>query len=211
MEIIRIPGIKVLLVTIACFAACLFATIFFLPIYLQLGHGSKATDSGLLMLPLTLGLVLGSTLTGRIVLHTHRPAATPPIGLTIAGVALALLAVTPPHPVVIGTLGLVCGVGLGGVMPSAQVIIQTLAGRSRLGAGAATLGLARVIGASLGTAGFGAISFALLHGVDLDAMARGDAEAAEKLVSSFHIGFITIAVVAFAAALHARRIPDVRL
>jgi MFS family permease len=211
MEILRIRGVLDMAVTIACFASCLFATIFFLPIYLQLGHGSTVNESGLLLLPLTLGLVAGSTITGRIVYHTRRPSATPPIGLGIAAVSLGLLGVTPPAPWLISALGLACGLGLGGIMPSAQVIIQQLSGRAKLGAGAATLGLARVIGASLGTAGFGAISFALLQGTDIDAMLHGAGGDREKLVEGFHIGFLAISALALAGALHARRLPDVRL
>lgn len=211
IEILRIRGVLDMSITIACFAACLFATIFFLPIYLQLGHGSTANESGLLLLPLTLGLVAGSTITGRIVYRTRRPSATPPIGLGIAAASLALLGLTPPDPWVISMLGLCCGLGLGGIMPSAQVIIQQLSGRTKLGAGAATLGLARVLGASLGTAGFGAISFALLQGTDIDAMLHGAAGDRARLVDGFHIGFLAIAGLALAGALHARRLPDVRL
>ena len=143
--------------------------------------------------------------------RTRHPAATPPIGLGIAAVSLGLLGMTPPEPWLISTLGLFCGLGLGGIMPSAQVIIQQLSGRERLGAGAATLGLARVIGASLGTAGFGAISFALLQGTDIDAMLHGAAGDRTRLVDGFHIGFLAIAALALAGALHARRLPDVRL
>ena len=155
--------------------------------------------------------MVGSTVTGRIVYRTRRPSATPPIGLGIAAVSLALLGVTPPEPWLISALGLACGLGLGGIMPSAQVIIQQLSGRRKLGAGAATLGLARVIGASLGTAGFGAISFALLQGADIDAMLHGAEGDRARLVEGFHIGFLAIAALALAGALHARRLPDVRL
>jgi MFS family permease len=211
IEIFRIPGVVEMSTTVACFAACMFAIVFFLPIYLQLGHGTTAQHSGLLLLPLTLGLVVGATMTGRIVVRTHRPAAMPPLGLAIASCALAALAATPPYPWLISVLGLACGVGLGGVMPCAQVIIQSLAGRERLGAGAATLGLARVIGASLGTAGFGAIAFALLQGADLDAIVQGNEAERGELIAAFHVGFIAIAVLALAGAIHARRLPDVRL
>jgi len=211
VEIVRIPGVVAMCATVACFAACLFATVFFLPIYLQLGHGAEAHHSGLLLLPLTLGLVVGSTLTGRIVMRTRRPAVTPPIGLSIAALALAALASTPPDPWLISGLGLACGAGLGSVMPSAQVIIQSLAGRARLGAAAATLGLARVIGASLGTAGFGAIAFTLLQGTDLDALVHGSLDDRSPLIAGFHAGFIAIAVLALAGAINARRLPDIRL
>ena len=39
------------------------------------------------------------------------------------------------------------GVGFGTVMPCAQLVLQTLAGRTRLGAAAATVSLSRSVGA----------------------------------------------------------------
>ena len=63
----------------------------------------------------------------------------------------------------IETAAATVGLGLGTVMPSAQLTTQTLAGRARLGAAAALLSLTRSLGASLGTAAFGGLAFALLH------------------------------------------------
>ena len=51
----------------------MFALVFLLPIHLQLGHGANASDAGLQMLPLTVGLVVGSTINGRITARTAMP------------------------------------------------------------------------------------------------------------------------------------------
>ena len=67
IELMRDRGIAWMAATVVLFASCFFATVFFLPIYLQLGAGVAASHSGLLLLPLTLGMVTGSTTTGRIV------------------------------------------------------------------------------------------------------------------------------------------------
>ena len=42
--------------TVMCFAAALFASILYLPLYLQLGRGVGIGESGLLLLPLTLSI-----------------------------------------------------------------------------------------------------------------------------------------------------------
>lgn len=73
-----------------------------------------------------------------------------------------------PTAVTVGQCGFVCGMGFGTVMPTAQVTIQTLAGRERLGAAAAVVSLSR----SLGAAVFGALVFGLLHGVEVAAALR---------------------------------------
>ncbi len=47
---------------VVLFAACMFAMIFFLPIYLQLGHRVSPQASGLLLLPVTAGQVIAAVL-----------------------------------------------------------------------------------------------------------------------------------------------------
>jgi MFS family permease len=162
LDLLRLPGAPWICATVACFAATMFALVFLLPIYLQLGHGASASDAGLRMLPLTGGLVLGSTLNSRITVRTSIPSLTPPYGMAAAAIALAALALAPAT--VWGTIvaTAIVGLGLGTVMPSAQLTMQVLAGRARLGAAAALLSLTRSCGASLGTALFGGLVFALL-------------------------------------------------
>jgi hypothetical protein len=45
-------------------------TIIFLPLYLQLALGIKATNSGLTLLPMMVGLIAGATVSGRLVTRT---------------------------------------------------------------------------------------------------------------------------------------------
>jgi MFS family permease len=62
-------GMKTIALTsglIASFAACLFALIFFLPIYLQLGHRVSPQASGLLLLPVTGGMVTAAIVSSRV-------------------------------------------------------------------------------------------------------------------------------------------------
>src|SRR5207244_4267334 len=57
IELLRNKVIGLSAVLTLLFAACLFAVIFFLPIYLQLGHSVSPQLSGLLLLPVTGGMV----------------------------------------------------------------------------------------------------------------------------------------------------------
>ena len=54
-------------------------------------------------------------------------------------------------------------------------------------------------------------AFLTLQGADIDAMLHGAEGDRARLVEGFHIGFLAIAALALAGALHARRLPDVRL
>ena len=190
IELLRERSIRYLCLTIVSFASCLFALIFFLPILTQIGHGADARQSGALLLPMTLGIVAGSTVTGRIVSRTGRAAEMP----------IAIV------------LGALCGFGFGSVMPTAQIVSQTLAGRDRLGAAASAVSLSRYIGAALGTAIFGAFVFALAPG----SAARIDphnlaATTASQLSHAIRIGFGALAAVAAIGAWFASRVPRIRL
>ena len=212
VELLREPGAALMVGTIVCFASCFFACVFFLPVYLQLGAGVPAKEAGLLLLPVTLGMVTGATITGRIVARTARPTPIPVFGLSLSAIALLGLGLVAPATGKLAALGFACGMGFGTVMPCGQLVLQTLAGRPRLGAAAATVSLSRAVGAALGTALFGALVFALLRGIDLDlALAtRGSVDAA-RIEDAFRTGFIAAAVIAALGAVIASRLPRIRL
>ena len=211
LELLRVPGVAPLSAVVVCFAASLFALVFFLPIWLQLGQRVDAGQAGWLMLPLTGGLVLGSTVTGRIVARTGRPTVMPPAGLLLSAAALVAMGAWLPAGRGVLLLGLVCGLGFGTVMPTAQVVMQTLAGPKRLGIAAATVSLARSTGGALGTALSGALVFALLHGVDLQALLRAHEASQADVAGAFRALFFSIAALCAGAAILALRLPAVRL
>ena len=70
--------------------AGLFGGIIFLPLFLQVVMGVTATDSGLLLLPLTAGIVTSSVGSGRIISHTGRYRAWPIGGLALATVGMGV-------------------------------------------------------------------------------------------------------------------------
>ncbi len=211
VELLRDRAVAHLAGTVVCFAASMFAMVLFLPVYLQLGLGLSAADAGVLLLPLTLGIVVGSTISGRVTVRTGRPRRIPVVGLSVASAAMLAVAAVPPSKPVLGGLGLLCGMGFGTVMQTAQIIVQTLAGRERLGIASATISLARSTGGALGSALFGALVFALLGGIDYRAPAGlGEAERA-AVIAAFRHAFPGAAVVAACGAWLASRVPDIEL
>src|SRR5262245_19875338 len=164
------------------FAASLFAVIFALPIYLQLGHSVSAQLAGLLLLPVTAGMVTAAMLSSRLLGRTGEAHWIPVIGMTLAASGLFLLGILPADRGLIIGLGFVTGLGLGSVMPINQMVVQTVAGRAQLGAATALLGLSRSTGGAAGAALFGAVVFALIPHMDT--------------VQAFHYAFLVAAGVA---------------
>jgi EmrB/QacA subfamily drug resistance transporter len=189
------------------FASCLFAVVFFLPIYLQLGHHVSAQYAGLLLLPVTGGMVIAAVSSAQILRRTGRPRWIPVTGMSCAALALFLLGVAPPSMPLVIALGFLCGLGFGCVMPTIQVTVQTVAGRERLGVAMALNGLARSTGGAAGAALFGAVVFAFVP-VDRSMLAQAAQQAdVGVVVQAFHRAFLAASLVAAAAALVASRLP----
>jgi MFS family permease len=208
LDVLRLPGVGWVCLTVIGFAATVFALLFLLPIYLQAARHADAVDSGLQLLPLTGGLVVGSTLNSRHSAWTGTSGKLPPFGLAAAALGVLSLAFVPPVPWMLTVAAGLCGIGFGTVMPSAQLATQILAGRERLGAAAALLSLARSIGASIGTAAFGGLAFLLLqqgaaHGEALQLQGLDP----DRVRHAFRIVFGALSVFAGLAAVAAIRAP----
>jgi len=212
IDLFKDTTIRLSAVLVMIFAACMFAIIFFLPIYLQLGHRVSAQVSGLLLLPVTAGQVTASITAARILRLTGDPHYIPVAGMSITSAGLLLLGLLPSHMGLVIVLGFVVGLGLGSVMPVSQVTVQTVAGRAKLGAATATLSLARATGGAAGAALFGALVFAMLPNVDRQTLVQHAAGLDINLVvHAFHRAFLCAAVVAALAAFTASRIPRITL
>ena len=214
VDLLRVPTIALSALLTALFASCLFALVFFLPIYLQLGHHISAQASGFLLLPVTAGMVTAAMLASRLLGRTGEAHWIPVSGMSITAASLLLLGLLPSNLPMIIALGFCTGLGLGAVMPVNQVVVQTVAGRQRLGAVMALIGLARATGGAAGAALFGAVVFAMIPDVDRQALAKASAASGTELapvVHAFHRAFLCAAAVAALAAFIATRIPKVKL
>jgi len=209
VDLLRERTIGLSSLVVLLFAACLFAVVFFLPIYLQLGHRVSAQFAGLLLLPVTGGMVTAAVISAQILRRTGRPRWIPVIGMSCAAAALFLLGVLPSHTGLVIALGFLCGLGFGCVMPTIQVTVQTVAARERLGVVMALNGLARSTGGAVGAALFGAVVFALIPGVERSTLLQAASEAdVAAILRAFHRAFLLAACVAAAAAFIASRMPD---
>ena len=154
-----------------CHGAALTSLIAFIPLFLRVIHGASASQSGLLLLPITAGIGAGSLLTGRMVTRTGRTMILPAFGLIGATVLILIFAIDSPTmpPVYAAAILAAAAIFMGTVMSVVQVSVQNAAGPRLLGAGAASVQLSRSVGAAIGTALFGTIVFASLFWVDPNA------------------------------------------
>ena len=209
VDLARLPAIRYAVLTVLGFASAMFAMVFYLPIYLQLALHADAAQSGLLLLPLTAGIVCGAALTGRIIVLTGRPTEIPKFGLLLAAASLAGIALAPADMRVLIGLGFTSGLGLGSVMSVMQIVTQTAAGPARLGAAAGTMSLARTLGSSLGASAFGALIFGLIGGTQ-DFAALQAEQMQGQVHAAFRFAFLFAAGLCVLAAWTASKVPTLR-
>ena len=196
----------------ACHGAALVSLITFLPIYLEVVRGMTPSQTGLLLVPLTIGIGTGSLLTGRLVSKTGLTTVFPSVGLALVTVNLLVLAFWAGviSDRVMPWLLLWNGVFMGTVMGVVQVTVQSASGTQRLGEGSASVQFSRSIGAGFGTAIVTAVLFAVLalqdpdtakmfttmvqHGVGGTAAAAVPTAAMRtEIADAFRAAFLTIA------------------
>lgn len=148
----------------ACHGAALVSLITFLPIYLRAVRGASPASTGLLLLPLTFGIGVGSLITGQIVTRTGLTTLFPSIGLPLATAGLVALAFWTPYLTVAQLPWAWCAISMcmGTVMGVVQLTVQAVGGPRRLGTVAAMVQFSRSVGAAFGTAAVGAVLFATI-------------------------------------------------
>ncbi len=137
----------------------LFGAVVFLPLFLQVVVGLSATNSGLLLLPLTVGIVSGSVGSGRIISRSGRYRKWPIGGLALATVGMALLSTMQGDtPLTISSLYMVVlGLGVGAVMQVTLLIVQNSVDYAELGIATSAVQFFRQMGGSFGVAVFGSV------------------------------------------------------
>ncbi|MBB1155842.1 MFS transporter [Amycolatopsis dendrobii] len=144
----------------------MFGAITMIPQYLQVVQGYTPTESGLLMLPLMVGIMSSSIISGRITSKTGRYKIFPVVGtiLIAAGAFFfALVKYDTPiwHPLV---AALIIGLGLGQCMQTLIIAVQNAGPRKDMGVSTASATFFRQIGGTAGVAVFLTILFNVLPG-----------------------------------------------
>jgi MFS family permease len=141
------------------------ATIF-LPLFLQVVLGATASNSGLLITPLMIGITVGALFAGRFIRWTGRYKIIPLVGLSISAVAfLGLMWIDRTTPSIYYVLLMTAmGIGLGPAGPMVSISVQNSVEMRDLGTATSLTSFFRSMGGSFGVAIMGAILFAGLTG-----------------------------------------------
>ncbi|MDQ0795710.1 MDR family MFS transporter [Streptomyces sp. B1I3] len=210
----------------------MFGAVLFLPLFQQSVQGASATNSGLLLLPMLLAMMIVSLVSGRITTSTGKYKVFPIAGsiLMIAGLFLLASMDTGTTRFTSGIYMAVLGAGMGFLMQITMLVAQNSVELKDMGVASSTTTLFRTLGSSFGVAIMGALftgrvqdemtarggGGATERSAQLDAASLAKLpdpvrEAYEYAVSSgTHLAFLvggSVAVVALLAALFVKEVP----
>ena len=137
----------------------MFGALTFMPLFLQNVKGVTPTASGLRLLPIMLGMLIASVTSGRLVTRWGRYRIFPIAGTALMTVGAWLLSTVDAstNGWVMSVYMFTFGVGMGLVMQVLVVAVQNAVSYEFLGVATSSATFFRQIGASFGTAVFGAI------------------------------------------------------
>ncbi|KRB46244.1 MDR family MFS transporter [Terrabacter sp. Root181] len=144
----------------------MFGAMIYLPVYAQGVLGASATNSGLILMPMSVAMIGLSIISGLVITKTGRYKLQTIAGILIMGVGFWLL--TQLHygssQTELTLSMIVFGIGLGMALQVFTLIIQNSSQRKDLGVATASTQFFRNVGSTVGTAVFGTIMTSGLAG-----------------------------------------------
>jgi MFS family permease len=137
----------------------MFGAITFLPLYLQISKGATPTESGLMLIPMTFGILFSSTIAGQTMSRLGKYYYLPIAGMISLIFGMYLLTHLEPDTstLVFSLYIMTVGFGMGFIFPVVTTAVQNAVPKKQLGAATASGLLFRQVGGSLGVAVFGAL------------------------------------------------------
>jgi EmrB/QacA subfamily drug resistance transporter len=142
----------------------MFGGIMTIPLYLQLVKGASPTESGLLMLPLVIGIMIAALGSGQVTMRTGRYKIFPIVGTgTMVIAALLLHRVSDTSRTVeVDIFMFLFGAGLGLCMQTVVLAMQNAVPARDMGVATSSATFFRQMGGTLGTAVFLSVLFSTL-------------------------------------------------
>jgi EmrB/QacA subfamily drug resistance transporter len=181
----------------------MFGAVSFLPLYQQSVQHASATNSGLLLLPMMVPIIIGAQVVGRVISKTGRYKLFPIIGALFLAGGSAMLATmgTGTGRVFTSAAMFVFGAGLGLSMQVVVMIAQNSVDLKDMGVASGASTMFRTIGGSLGVALFGALfnKQVSAHHDYLTGVAHG--------IDSIFVWCAVLCAVSFVAAWFVKEVP----
>ncbi|SDT16520.1 MDR family MFS transporter [Actinoplanes derwentensis] len=131
----------------------------FLTQYFQVSRGRTPTEAGLLTIPMMVGILLSSIITGRLISKhgTIKPYLV--IGSTSLTAGFVILGFVDAHTslILIGVAMTLIGAGVGMTLQNFVLVVQNAVPLSDIGAASATVSFFRSLGGTIGVAVLGAV------------------------------------------------------
>jgi len=137
----------------------MFGTIVFVPLIYQGVLGVTATNSGQLLTPMMLGLIVASTLVGQLMvrIRLYRFLGTAGVAVMLVGMWLLSQVTVSTSPLEVVRDIVIIGAGLGSTFPLYLTAVQSALPRNFLGVASSQVQFWRQIGGTLGTAVLGSV------------------------------------------------------
>jgi EmrB/QacA subfamily drug resistance transporter len=163
ISVLNNPVMRVGCITTACAQGVNIGLTIYVSLYYQLVHGLSGTASGLALIPIVMMTTPGSYLSGRAMLHLDHYKWVPIVMLSLAAIAVVLLALFPLMPVwVVAAIMCLVGMGTGSSYPVVTVSIQNAIPHRQIGVAMGTMNFFRALASSFVVAIMGAIMLANL-------------------------------------------------
>ncbi len=144
----------------------MFGGIVCIPLYLQIVKGATPTEAGLQMLPMTLGIMIASIVSGQLISRSGRYKVFPVIGTALVVVGLVLFSRVTADTELWKTMLVmfVFGYGLGNCMQPLVLAIQNAVPPRDIGVATSSATFFRQMGGTLGVAVFLSVLFSSVPG-----------------------------------------------
>ena len=180
--------------------AGMFGAIVMLPLYLQVVKGNSATEAGLKLIPLMIGIVSMSIFSGKKISVTGKYKIFPILGTAIMTIGLLLMATLDEDTTfaVLSIYAVLVGAGLGLSMQTIVIALQNSVDFQDMGIATSSNTFFRSLGGAFGTAIFGTIlsnriayylqdNFAKLQSTDPASLSEFDSSKLELITTNTSI------------------------
>lgn len=160
MHLFRNHTVQVMVPMVTLISAAMTTVSTFMPLFLQAVTGVSPTNSGLLLVPMMLGMTAASTYVGKRITVTGHYRVWPIAGAVAgsAGMVLVSLVDNNGTRIAVSLLGMaLMGLCVGGTMPTSTTAIQNSVAVRDLGVASSLSQLCRNLGSTIAVAAYGAV------------------------------------------------------
>ncbi|MFM9131793.1 MAG: MDR family MFS transporter [Actinomycetota bacterium] len=160
MHLFRNHTVQVMVPMATLISAAMTTVSTFMPLFLQAVTGVSPTNSGLLLVPMMIGMTAASTYVGKRITVTGHYRVWPIAGAAAGSVGMVLVSLVDNNGarIAVSLLGMaLMGLCVGGTMPTSTTAIQNSVAVRDLGVASSLSQLCRNLGSTIAVAAYGAV------------------------------------------------------